>query len=374
MSPAAGYSASVSGTCGGSPSSGTAPFTYTTDPVTKDCTVVATFTPIVVGACGSADGGLFTSAPTTNLCSAGTASVVTGTGPWIWSCTGSNGSAQCSADPQGIPPGSWAVSSSVTGGNGTISCTSPVADGLDSRCVLHPNTGYRLAKLTDNGSDVTGQVAGKVYTLSAVTTNHTVIASFMTPAVIFWRNTSTGENTLWYMNGSTHTGTATLEPLSGAWSMVATADFNNDGQADVLWRNISTGANMVWYMNGATHTGSDDLTSVTDQSWDIVGAADFNNDGTADIVWRNSATGQNVVWYMEGVTRAGVAFLDTVTPDWEMIVGTADLNNDGTPDILWRNILTGANTVWYMHGITYTTAILDIVADRNMEIAGQSNN
>ncbi len=50
------------------------------------------------GACGSANGASFSSAPTSGLCSAGTASAVSGSGPWNWSCSGSNGgtAASCS--------------------------------------------------------------------------------------------------------------------------------------------------------------------------------------------------------------------------------------------------------------------------------------
>lgn len=53
------------------------------------------------GACGPSNGTSFTSAPTTGLCSAGTPSAVSGTGPWNWSCAGSNGgtTAQCAAPP-----------------------------------------------------------------------------------------------------------------------------------------------------------------------------------------------------------------------------------------------------------------------------------
>src|SRR5271166_81168 len=56
----------------------------------------------VNGQCGSTNGADFTSAPTANLCSAGTATAVTGSGPWTWSCVGGNGgtTATCSAlDP-----------------------------------------------------------------------------------------------------------------------------------------------------------------------------------------------------------------------------------------------------------------------------------
>ena len=44
------------------------------------------------------------STPTTNLCTTGTASGVSGSGPWRWSCTGSGGTiAQCSAPVQTVP-------------------------------------------------------------------------------------------------------------------------------------------------------------------------------------------------------------------------------------------------------------------------------
>ena len=43
------------------------------------------------GACGSANGASVSTAPTANLCSAGAASTVSGSGPWSWSCAGSNG-------------------------------------------------------------------------------------------------------------------------------------------------------------------------------------------------------------------------------------------------------------------------------------------
>jgi hypothetical protein len=66
----------------------------------------------VNGKCGSSNGETLTSAPTTNLCSSGTASAVSGNGPWAWSCSAQNGGApaSCSAspaaakNPQGVVP------------------------------------------------------------------------------------------------------------------------------------------------------------------------------------------------------------------------------------------------------------------------------
>ena len=56
----------------------------------------------VNGTCGSANNGSFAMAPNTNLCSAGTASLVTNSGSWTWTCNGQYGgtNASCSANVQ----------------------------------------------------------------------------------------------------------------------------------------------------------------------------------------------------------------------------------------------------------------------------------
>jgi hypothetical protein len=90
----------------------------------------ATVTPsqpaAVNGTCGSSNGGSFSTAPTTNLCSIGTALMVTGSGPWNWSCAGSNGgtSAQCSAQLAGPTPINGACGSL----NGVPVSTAPTAN------------------------------------------------------------------------------------------------------------------------------------------------------------------------------------------------------------------------------------------------------
>jgi hypothetical protein len=69
----------------------------------------------VNGVCGSSNGATLASAPTTNLCSVGTASAVTGSGPWRWNCAGSNGGAtgSCSASLQAASSGSTSASGST---------------------------------------------------------------------------------------------------------------------------------------------------------------------------------------------------------------------------------------------------------------------
>jgi len=74
---------------------------YTTGAITANCTVsFSAAASAVNGACGSANGLSASSAPTANLCGAGsTPSAVSGSGPWTWTCAGQNGgnSASCSA-------------------------------------------------------------------------------------------------------------------------------------------------------------------------------------------------------------------------------------------------------------------------------------
>jgi len=80
----------------------------------------------VIGACGSADGQSSLTAPDENLCSAGMASAITGTGPWHWTCTGLNdgGTASCSAQLKADPLFSGFDSSRE--GWTTIGATAPV--------------------------------------------------------------------------------------------------------------------------------------------------------------------------------------------------------------------------------------------------------
>ncbi|MDD4409495.1 MAG: hypothetical protein PHW52_02455, partial [Candidatus Pacebacteria bacterium] len=88
----------------GTPSSvfGTGPWTWTCTGLngggTSNCFASKTPDP-VNGQCGTSDGGTFGTIPTTNLCTTGTATTVSGAGPWYWTCQGANGgtAASCSA-------------------------------------------------------------------------------------------------------------------------------------------------------------------------------------------------------------------------------------------------------------------------------------
>lgn len=56
------------------------------------------------GSCGSADGANVKEAPSEDLCATGTPSAVSGTGPWSWACSGSNGGAVASCSAKKLTP------------------------------------------------------------------------------------------------------------------------------------------------------------------------------------------------------------------------------------------------------------------------------
>jgi hypothetical protein len=185
---------------------------------------------------------------------------------------------------------------------------------------------------------------------------------------ILWRNPTTGDNWVWFMNGTNFAGSALLFNVPDPWEIVATADFNADGSPDIIWRNPTTGDNYVWFMNGTNFAGSALLFNVPDP-WEIVATADFNADGSPDIIWRNPTTGDNWVWFMNGTNFAGSALLFNVPDPWE-IVGTGDFNADNKPDILWRNPTTGDNYVWFMDGTNFAGSALLFNVASPWEIVG----
>jgi len=193
---------------------------------------------------------------------------------------------------------------------------------------------------------------------------------------ILWRNASSGANLAWNVasDGQTITSSYALPSVSDInWKLAATADFNYDGNADLVWRNSVTGDNAVWFMNGGAFASAADLPRVSDANWEIRSVADFDNDGIMDLLWRNRVTGDNVVWLMNltfGTINNSIAISTVSDPYW-VISGTGDFNADGNADIVWRNVRSGANAVWYMNGTNFSSAadISPASSDVNVRIA-----
>lgn len=191
-----------------------------------------------------------------------------------------------------------------------------------------------------------------------------------------WRNYATGENAVWYLDeAGAITGTGHLTPLAdGNWHMVAAADMNRDGHADLLWRNSATGENAIWYLDGTTVKRGVLVQTLADQSWKLRGAGDLDGDGRPELIWRNSATGQNAAWFMSGDDSATIARGEFLTPvadaSWQLET-VADIDHDGKADLLWRNLADGGTAVWFMNGSAIAeSGFLTNVADASWRIVG----
>src|SRR5207249_2294190 len=110
----------------------------------------------------------------------------------------------------------------------------------------------------------------------------------------------------------------------------AQADFDGDGKSDILWRNAITGQNYIYFMNGTTILTEGYLRTVAGLSWTVAGIGDFDGDGKADILWRNTDTGQNYIYFMNGTTILPTeGYLRTVADLNWTVAGIGDFDGDG---------------------------------------------
>lgn len=184
---------------------------------------------------------------------------------------------------------------------------------------------------------------------------------------VFWRNTSTGQTATWYIRPATPVYTATAtQPFS--WRLVGAGDFDGDAKADLFWRG-DTGATQIWFSTG---TGFRITASTTvGRPWEPQAIGDVNGDGRADVIWRNTSTGQNSAWLMNGASVATRA-LPTLPVGWKMIAAR-DVDIDGFADIFWRNDSTGENSIWLVNASTVTPAALTRVPDLNWKPVGMGD-
>ncbi len=124
VTPSPGYTAVMGGTCGGSPSSGASAFTYTTNLITGDCTVMANFTQVptyTVTPSAGTGGSISPSSPQTvisgqttsfnvtpnvgyNVSSVnGCGGAWTGSNPYVTGTITSNCNVSATFTPQGVP-------------------------------------------------------------------------------------------------------------------------------------------------------------------------------------------------------------------------------------------------------------------------------
>ena len=291
--------------------SGSGPWTWTCSGTNGGSTSpTCTANLLTNGVCGSSSGANLTAAPSTNLCSAGTASSVSGSGPWTWTCSGANNgtNASCTAylttqTGTGVLPDTGQTSCVNYSGYG-ISCA---GTGQDGAYILHPMsyTDNKDGTVTDNvtglmweqqsGTNMSGSNAGTYCTALSVgkhtdwrlpsvmelisivnygiqSTGPMINSTYFlnTAASPYWSSTPDAGNTgnAWSLNFSAGTvfsngmsGNAYVRCVRGGQLEVGNFTDNKDGTVSdsatgLMWQQAEGGS---YQWGGITNVGSNPL-------------------------------------------------------------------------------------------------------------------
>ncbi len=115
------------------------------------------------------------------------------------------------------------------------------------------------------------------------------------------------------------------------YSLVAVADFDGDGSADVMWSN---GSHLkLWVNNGS---GYDTPVSVGNYGggWVPFNAADMNADGKADLFFRGG--NHLAFWLMDGSRVSDSSYAGDGGAGWRL-VAIGNLWGDSRAEVLWSN-------------------------------------
>ncbi|HJV64809.1 MAG TPA: Ig-like domain-containing protein [Geomonas sp.] len=219
--------------------------------------------------CGSANGGTFSTTPSTNLCSAGTASTVTGTGPWNWTCSATQANSievSCSANVTAALPPTVSVTAPSSGATYTapasVTVTAAAAPGTGASVKqvdfysgttwLATSTAppysytwnyatagtYALtAKVTDSaGGTATSSAVSIVIDPAPVPPAVMVIApssgkNYTAPASVTiiasaTPGTEASVKQVEFYNGATLLGSSTASPYSYTWTNIASGNYS----------------------------------------------------------------------------------------------------------------------------------------------------
>ncbi len=296
----------------------------------------------VNGACGSSNGGTFTSAPASNLCSAGTASSVSGSGPWTWSCTGSNGgtTAACSASLQQPSQFTLTVTKSGTGG-GSVTANNGTLSWVVNTGTASYNSGasVTLTASAASGSTFTGWSGGVcsgtgtcILTMDAA---KSVTAIFgLTPTPV---NGSCGSS-----NGGTFTsapasnlcsgGTASSVGGSGPWTWSCTGSGGGtNANCSASLQQQQTPFALVLTKSG-TGNGSVSANSGT-ISWNRNTGTVSYNSGTNVTLTAGTDTGSTFTgWSGSGCSGTGTCVVTMVAS--RNVTATFTLNSSGPSGVI----------------------------------------
>jgi hypothetical protein len=157
---------------------------------------------------------------------------------------------------------------------------------------------------------------------------------------IQWRNRKTGAVDIWLLDKTRFSQSVSLGTVGLDWDIKGVGDFNGTSServgathsSDLLWRNAQTGENALWFLNGtqlerAVYLPSQGL------DWKITSIADFNRDGSLDLLWHNTKTGENSGWFLNQGSFARKETFQTTELNWQPL-GTLLQSDSATEAII----------------------------------------
>ncbi|MBP7866492.1 MAG: hypothetical protein KA419_11120 [Acidobacteria bacterium] len=190
-------------------------------------------------------------------------------------------------------------------------------------------------------------------------------------ADVLWRNSSTGALSIWRVGASGLSGSLSPGTVGSPWKITGIADADGDGCTDIFWRNTSTGDLSAWLINAFGVKSVLSLGGAADANWDVLGAADFNADGRADVFWRHRTSGTMVVWLVGVTGVTGQVPLGAVDPAAWKVNGLGDVDGDRCADIVWRNDASGMLSVWLVNGSGYRSSLfVGGIGDLDWKVVG----
>lgn len=182
---------------------------------------------------------------------------------------------------------------------------------------------------------------------------------------IVWIGAADGHVHAAILQGCGNDSSVDFGPAPNSASAVAVGNFFGDGHVDVLWN--ANGVFSIWQLNGSGIVSQSDLNPAIPAEWRVAGTADFNQDGKADLLWR-LPDGSLTISLMNGPLQQdtpiqpadrvfadgfdGMAPAPGLPASWH-VVDTGDYNGDGSPDILFVDDLGNAQ-IWQMSGTSVT--------------------